>query len=129
MNRAGRLQAAKHWLPKYEGKSIVRGYSKHFGVPKICAVIELRMLGYEISEDYLEKLKADELQKPRLAKKRKREKELNLCDSMDQYSDDTFFVISGYASNGTLYSLAYDELSHESDDFNGEIDSEELPFC
>ena len=35
MNRAERLQAAKHWLPKYEGKSIVRGYSKHFGVTKI----------------------------------------------------------------------------------------------
>lgn len=107
MNRAGRLQAAKYWLPKYEGKSIVRGYSKHFGVTKICAVVELRMLGYEISEEYLEKLKADELQKQRLAEERKREKELNLCISMYPYFDDTFFITPGYG-------LLYDDLGHES---------------
>lgn len=128
MNRAGRLQAAKYWLTKYEGKSIVRGYSKHFGVTKICAVIELRMLGHEISEKYLEKLKADELQKQRLAEKRKREKELNLSNSMHQYSDDTFYFISGHTSNDILYGLKYDELEHKTNYFNG-IDSEELPFC
>ena len=128
MNRIGRLQAAKHWLPKYEGKNILRGYSKHFGVTKICAVIELRMLGYEISEEYLEKLKADELQKQRLAEKRKQEKEYNLYDSIQQYSDDRFFFIAGYTSNGAPYGLTYDELGRELDDFNNQIYSEELPF-
>ena len=128
MNRVGRLQAAKYWMSKYEGKSIVRGYSKHFGVNRICAVLELRMLGYEISEDYLEKLKAEELQQQRLAQKRRREKELNLYDSMHQYSDDTFFFISGYTSNGAPYGLTYGELGYESYDFNGQINSEELPF-
>jgi hypothetical protein len=107
MNRAGRLQAAKYWLPKFEGKSIVSGYSKHFGVTKICAVIELRMLGYEISEEYLEKLIADELQKQSLAEKRKREKEQNFYNSMHPYSDDTFFFISGYTTNGAPYDLTW----------------------
>lgn len=129
MNRVGRLQAAKCWLPKYDGKSIVRGYSKHFGVTKICAVIELRMLGYEISDEYLDKLKADELQKLRLAEKRKREKELYLSNSMYQYSDDTFYFISDFDSNGVPYCLAYDDLGYESNDFIGEVDSEDLPFC
>ncbi len=40
LKREGRLQAAKYWLPKYNGKNIVKGYSKHFGVNIICAVDE-----------------------------------------------------------------------------------------
>jgi len=91
LKREGRLQVAKHWLPKYEGKSIVKGYSKHFGVSKICAVLELRMLGYEISEDYLEKLKEKELLGQKLKDKRKREKKFNRRDDMYKYSDELPF--------------------------------------
>jgi hypothetical protein len=128
LKREGRLQAAKHWLPNYEGKSIIKGYSKHFGVNKICAALELRILGYDISEDYLEKLKADELLRQKQKEKRKREKELNLQDDMYQYSDDTFYFIAGYTSNGVPYGLTWDELEHESEDLYEQRDSEELPF-
>ncbi|KJS18768.1 MAG: hypothetical protein VR72_21385 [Clostridiaceae bacterium BRH_c20a] len=128
LKREGRLQAAKHWLPKYEGKSIVKGYSKHFGVNKICAVLELRMLEYEIPEDYLEKLKADELLQWKLKEKRKREKELNQRDDMFQYSDETFYFIDGNASNGAQYGLTWNELECESEYLYEQIDSEELPF-
>jgi hypothetical protein len=128
LKREGRLQAAKHWLPKYEGKSIVKGYKQAFGVNKICAVLELRMLGYEISGDYLENLKADELLRQKLKEKRMREKGLNLHDSMYQYSDETFYFIAGYTSNGVPYGLTWDELEQESEDLYEQIDSEELPF-
>ena len=59
LKREGRLQAAKHWLPEYDGKNIVKGYSKHFGVNKLCAALELQMLGYKISPDYLEQFKVE----------------------------------------------------------------------
>ena len=42
--REQRLQAARPWLAKYEGKHIVKGYRKHFGVDIICAITELQML-------------------------------------------------------------------------------------
>lgn len=128
LKREGRLQAAKHWLPKYDGKNIVKGYSKHFGVNKICAVLELQMLGYEISEGYLEQLKADEVRRQKLKEKRKREKELQRQDDMLEYSDETFYFIAGYTSNGVPYGLTWDELQHESEVFREGNDSEELPF-
>lgn len=129
LKRMGRLQAAKHWLPQYEGKSIVKGYSKHFGVNMICAVLELRMLGYDISEDYLEKLKAHDLLRQKIKEKSKREKELNLPDDICQYSDDTFCFISGYTSNGVPYGLAWDEFERGSKELYEQADEEDLlPF-
>ena len=38
MKRAGRLASARSsWLKKFEGKNIVAGYRKHFGVAWMCA--------------------------------------------------------------------------------------------
>lgn len=124
LKREGRLQAAKHWLPKYEGKSMVKGYSKHFGVSKISAVLELRMLGYEISEDYMEKLKADELRQQRLREKRKRDKEINQSEDIFQYPGESFYFIAGYTENGIPYGLVEDESEYGYEQLN----SEELPF-
>lgn len=63
MKRSGRLQAAKKWYSEYEGKNIVKGYSRYFGVNKLTAVYELEMLGYQIKSSYKEELKQVELQK------------------------------------------------------------------
>lgn len=41
MKRSNRLQAAKHWVPTYNGKNIIRGYQNWFGVDFQCAVHEL----------------------------------------------------------------------------------------
>lgn len=50
MNRESRLRSAKDsgWVSKYEGKNIIKGFSKWFGVDLITSVIELRMLGVQI---------------------------------------------------------------------------------
>lgn len=58
MNRQGRLQhvRATNWIDKYNGKNLVKGYSKWFGVDRLCAVSELEMLGQKISEKYKERL-------------------------------------------------------------------------
>jgi hypothetical protein len=60
MKRESRLQAAKYWISKYEGQNLVRGYWQHFGVSPVCAALELRMLGMEINEEYITKLRAEE---------------------------------------------------------------------
>lgn len=50
--RAQRLQSAQLWMLKYEGKNIVKGYRKHFGVDIICAITELQLLGYKFTDEY-----------------------------------------------------------------------------
>ena len=108
-------------MPKYDGKNIVNGYSNHFGVDKLCAVFELRMLGYKISETYVVQLKAD-MERRRLAKeKNKQLKELE--EQSNDWSDGTFAFIAGYTSNGVPYGLTWDEI----DDSEGDY-LEELPF-
>lgn len=57
LKRKQRLQSARQWLLKYEGKHIVKGYRKHFGVDIMCAITELRTLGCEISQEYIESVK------------------------------------------------------------------------
>lgn len=71
MKRAGRLQSAKHWVPKYSGKNVVRGYAKHYGVDHLCAVLELRMIGVEIDPVYVEQLKATAEAKAEATRRRK----------------------------------------------------------
>ncbi|MEA3570889.1 hypothetical protein U9M73_12930 [Paenibacillus phoenicis] len=59
LNQEGRLQAAKHWLVKYNGKNLVRGYSNHFAVDLLCAVRELEKLGIQIDKEYKKQLEID----------------------------------------------------------------------
>ena len=56
MRRAGRLQAARHWLPTFKGKNVVRGYRRWFGVDIKCALIELQMLGVKLDPVHVERL-------------------------------------------------------------------------
>lgn len=61
MIRLGRLQSAKHWIPRYSGGNIVKGYKNWFGVDLVCAIKELRMLGVKLDEQYvLQALKGHE---------------------------------------------------------------------
>lgn len=67
MNGQSRLLAAQHWIKSYNGKSLIKGYAKWFGVDKLCAIRELKILGVPIS-DALEKQITDSV-KQRIAKK------------------------------------------------------------
>jgi len=81
LNRRGRLQAAKAWLRSYPGKSIARGYRKHFGVDYPCAFRDLRLLGVAIDPAYEKAVLA--ASHPR-KKKRKREEEFVISDTLVQ---------------------------------------------
>jgi len=109
MARPARLQAAKHWLPSYTGKNMVRGYAKHFAVDLLCAVKELEMLGYRISPEYIEQLKnsiEDLIRQRKEQKRAKRDKEI----AMPFESDDRFFYIAGYTSGGAPYGVTWEEM-------------------
>ena len=112
MKRPARLQVAKHWIPTYSGKNIVRGYARHFGVDLLCAVIELELLGYKFTLEYKEKLKRnkEDITKQKQARKRaKQEKERTM--HLDQ--NENFYYIVGYTSGGAPYGVTWEEIEHD----------------
>ncbi|CCU78718.1 hypothetical protein HSACCH_00857 [Halanaerobium saccharolyticum subsp. saccharolyticum DSM 6643] len=62
-NKKQRLAAAEKWITEYEGKNLVKGYSKWFGVDKICAINELELLGHDIDSEYKEQIYKHEIEK------------------------------------------------------------------
>ncbi|MBC7532054.1 MAG: hypothetical protein H7318_10780 [Oligoflexus sp.] len=55
-----RRAAAIHWLPTYSGKSLVNGYSRWFGVDRICALRELMQIEVVFDEKYVDQLRRSE---------------------------------------------------------------------
>lgn len=96
MKQSARLQSARHWLLKYEGENIICGYSKHFGVNRLCAALELRMLGYKISDEQIEQYKQAEQAKQikALSKKQKnlenQKFDIELFEYFTGYWDDDY---------------------------------------
>ena len=134
MKRSARLQSAKHWLSKYAGKNPIRGYCRHFGVSLICAALELRMLGYNISNECIEQYKKEEEAKHRkalLAKQERIKKEQ--ADNLVE-SNEWFSYIAGYTSGGFAFGVEWEDLWEGYDDLK-QADTEdkneadfELPF-
>ena len=108
--REKRLTSAQEWLKTYSGKNLVGGYAKRYGVDKLCAVIELHILGVDISQEYKVQLvkSIDLLKRQRLL--RKAQKELELNSSIEIESDDNFAFIAGYTSGGVPYGITHEEM-------------------
>lgn len=105
MKRAGRLQSAKKWLDSFEGKNVVRGYAKWFGVDLLCAAKELQLLGVKVDPAYLENLE--------VAFKHRRPKRQpqpdHLVEDVGIESDENFFCIAGYTSGGVPFGVPWDD--------------------
>jgi hypothetical protein len=133
LGRASRLQAAEHWIPKYDGENIVKGYSKHFAVDKICAINELQMLGYKINPEYVKQLNMSlEAQKKAKEQRKQLENEKRLAEVYPN-SDDTFYYIAGYTSGGAPYGLTWEENETEDEDYSPDnildtCEDDDLPF-
>jgi hypothetical protein len=97
-----RIEVAASWIKNYNGKNIISGYSKWFGVDKICAINELKTVGYLISEDLERQIRASIQQKSR----RKKEIPLKVWDS-----DEKFAIIIGYTSGGAPYGITHEEYN------------------
>jgi hypothetical protein len=110
LKREYRLRSAKDWIKTYSGNNVVKGYSKKYSVDKLCAVKELAMIGFEISEEYENQLRQslESLKKQRLSLKKKREDELNALCGFE--SDENFAIILGYTSGGFPYGVTHEEM-------------------
>jgi hypothetical protein len=117
MDRKGRLDSAKHWIAKYKGKNIIKGYKNHYGVDWLCAIKELKMLCVGLDPGYVENLKLSVknriIEKQRL--KNGKKQELENENSWD--SDETFAYIAGYTSAGFPYGVTWEELGEETPNF------------
>ncbi len=106
-SRQSRLALALQWMSNFEGSNIIKGYSTYFGVDKLCAIKELKMLGVEISEERKKQITDAQKRMISLRKKKKDDKEKNdsnLCESNEHFS-----FIAGYTSDGVAYGIAWDE--------------------
>jgi hypothetical protein len=112
MSRSSRLQSlkVKEWVNNYNGKNIIKSYSKWYGVDLICAMKELELLGYSILEGTKEKTRKavrDRAYQKKLKEKRKQKKEM-LLDVFE--SDETFAFIVGYTAGGAPYGVTHEEM-------------------
>jgi len=119
MNRAARLQSAKHWLPAYTGCDIVKGYRKWYGVSTVCAIMELRQLGIKVDEKRLIQAKRTEesITRDRARKKQRRAEKLPAEDAVFVESDSNFAYVAGHTNWGFSYGITWEELEAEEDPF------------
>lgn len=116
-NRRQRLYVAERWIPTYTGKNIVKGYSKWFGVDKVCAIIELELLGHEIDPEYKEQIIKQRIARSKASKERKKEKEKEKekeeeeekLESYCSLRDTYFYYIAGYTSGGVPFGITWEE--------------------
>ncbi len=104
LNRTKRLKLAPQWISAYEGKNQVRGYARHFGVDLICAITEMRMLRYPVTEEYELAVKRSIADRT-LQTKKKREAKEAAANPPDDFSDGEFSFIAGYTSGGAPYGI------------------------
>lgn len=116
MTRGARLQSAKHWIPSYSGRDIVRGYRKWYSVDTVCAILELSQLGVDIPETRLLQAKRTE---ETTAQQRRERRHHAAGSELCPDSDENFSFIAGYTSNGVPFGAPWDE-PEGTDDFDEE---------
>ena len=109
---------ASEWIKVYNGKNLISGYAKWFGVDKICAMNELKIIGVTISEAMEKQVLASV--KARIEQKRIMKEKRNFVDDKDIDSDENFAYIAGYTSGGAPYGLTHEEMKR--------IESEEIEY-
>lgn len=98
-------------MKTYSGKDVVRGYRKWYGVSTVCAIFELRQLGFTVSEDRLAQARVTEEQ---TARRRAARKEAARSEENPD-SDLNFAFIAGYTEGGAPYGVTWDEVEAADD--------------
>lgn len=109
MTREARLQSAKHWLPTYSGNSVVRGYSRWYGVSQVCAILELRILGMKVSDETLPAARKAEDAKAQMKAQMALQRSARQND-MPEDSDEQFAHIAGYTAGGFPYGILWEDV-------------------
>jgi len=127
-NKKQRLAAAKKWIPKYEGENLVKGYSKWFGVDKICAINELELLGNEIDTKYKEQIYKLEIEKEDAKKANFDDPGDFEVEHFNTWQDSDYYFIAGYTSGGVPYGITWEEYERkykEDEEFDDSISNDE----
>lgn len=120
MTRPERLQAARHWLPTYRGKKVVRGYAKWFGVDLGCALKELQLLGVALDPVYVERLRAA-LQSGARRRPARKQSPPGIPEGYGSAWDDDFACIVGFTSGGAPYGVTWEQDAEENDDQDSSV--------
>jgi hypothetical protein len=129
MTRQDRISSAKGsgWVKQYGGKNIIKSYANWFAVDLLCAVIELRMLGMNITPEREAQIKASI--EARAAENRRRKSTAAEAELEGLYSesDDTFAYIADYTPSGAPYGVTWEEVGEEPPwlDDEHEVDEED----
>jgi hypothetical protein len=107
LKRPQRLVAAKEWIKSYKGKKVHLGYVKYFGVDKLCAVNELKMLGHPVSEELEAAIKQQAIARSKKPKQK--------TEALSEEEYWGFAYIAGYTPGGMPYGTTLEEL--ESKDY------------
>lgn len=105
LKRPARLDSARAWLPKYEGKKIVRSYRKRYGVDLLCAIAELQMLNVPLDPTYVDRVRTTVNNE---IKRRAAQKKTSSTGDFIE-ADSTFAYIVGYTEGGAAYGLTWEE--------------------
>jgi hypothetical protein len=99
-------------MQTYQGNNIIKGYRKYFGTSALCAALELQMLGCDIPEDQIQKIREDEYKRHQMEQERKRKKtmlQIPLTNEQDPWSNENYAFIAGYTSAGFPYGVTWEE--------------------
>ena len=109
MKRSHRLSAAIPWTSRYEGKNLVAGYSKWFGVDQLCAIKELTMIGVDIPPQIVAQVQSTHARKHERALRNKEKKKQNSMHGMLSGHDEFFAFIAGFTEGGAAYGITWEE--------------------
>lgn len=103
MKRHSRLQSAKHWIPTYAGKNIIKGYQRWFGVDLSCAIKELKRLDVKLDSHYIQQALSGQAQmiasRQKQSEKQKK-RDLEKTENFQGYPDSEYYFVAGYTSGG-----------------------------
>jgi len=108
-----RKRKAKTWVRTYVGTDVVKDYREHFkGVDVVCAVRELKEIGYQFEPGYAENvLNAESV---RIEQIHRRKEKSNQSETYhNDFQDDNFYFIAGHTSGGAPYGVQWWEMGLE----------------
>ncbi len=106
-----RLKKARQWILTYNGtpKHMVRNYRKRFHVDIMTAISDLKAIGVEFTQEYLDAVKASEAERIRRKHLQKQQEQ----PDFNEFQDDRFAFIAGYTEGGAPYGISWEELGLE----------------
>lgn len=110
--REQRLQKAKQWVTTYKGtpKKMVKHYKEKFHVDTACAVNDLKAVGVEFTQEYLDVVRKSEEERIRQKHLIKQEKFMQEQEWLYEECDDNFACIAGYTDGGAPYGTQWWEI-------------------